>query len=72
AGAHGGPGGASGGSGTGFPGPSYAVAAHGDAPTLTNCTQTPGAGGPAIAAKAAGNKTIPATPAGPSEPLHSF
>ena len=71
-GGHGGPGGASGWSGNGFPGPSYAVAAHGTAPTFTNCTQTPSAGGPAIAAKTAGNKTIPATPAGPSEAMHAF
>ena len=72
AGGHGGPGGASGWSGNGFPGPSYAVAVHGTTPTFTNCAQTPGAGGPAIAAKTAGNKTIPATPPGPSEPLHAF
>ena len=72
AGGHGGPGGASGWSGNGFPGPSYAVAAHGTSPTFTNCTQTPSAGGPAIAAKTAGNKTIPATPPGPSEPMHAF
>lgn len=72
AGAHGGAGGESGWSGNGFPGPSYAVAVHGAVPTFTNCTQTPGAGGPAIAAKTQGSKTIPATPAGPSEAQHSF
>lgn len=71
-GAHGGPGGESGWSGNGYPGPSYAVATHGAAPTFTNCTETPGAGGAAIAAKTAGNKTIPATPAGPAEATHAF